>query len=112
MLIIGFIITLFYVLLIGCLIFGFNKVKIFKLEKTISKTTFSVIVPFRNEAENLPVLLESISKLNYPKHLYDIIFVDDDSEDESVDIINKTFETFRLDRDTLTNTTIIKNERK
>lgn len=112
MLIIGFIITLFYVLLIGCLIFGFDKVKIFKLEKTVSKTTFSVIVPFRNEAENLPALLESISRLNYPKHLYDIIFVDDDSEDESVDIINKTFETFRLDRDTLTNTTVIKNERK
>lgn len=112
MLIIGFIITLFYVLLIGSLIFGFDKVTIFKLEKTVSKTTFSVIVPFRNEAENLPVLLESISKLKYPKHLYEIIFVDDDSEDHSVEIINQVLDTSRLHRDTRTDITVIKNERK
>src|SRR5690606_31135182 len=39
--------------------------------------------PFRNEAEKLPTLLQSISELNYPKELFEIIFVDDESDDES-----------------------------
>jgi poly-beta-1,6-N-acetyl-D-glucosamine synthase len=108
----GFIITLLYVLLIGSLVLGFDRIKGFKLEKSASKTTFSVIVPFRNEAENLPVLLESISKLYYPKHLYEIIFVDDASKDESVNIISKVLDTSRWHRDTRTDITIIKNERK
>ncbi|PKQ43754.1 glycosyltransferase family 2 protein [Confluentibacter flavum] len=112
MLIIGFIITLFYVLLIGSFILGFDKIKVFKLEKAVSKTTYSVIIPFRNEAKNLPVLLESISKLNYPKHLYEVIFVDDESEDESANIIHKVLDTSRLHRDTRTDMTIINNERK
>jgi len=105
MLVIGFIITLLYVLLIGSFVLGFDRIKVFKLEKSISKTTFSVIVPFRNEAENLPDLLESISQLKYPKHLYEIIFVDDYSEDYSVEIINQHPKT-------QADITIINNERK
>src|SRR5690606_37425272 len=112
MLVIGFIITLFYMLLIGSLIFGYHKVKSFKLKKSVSETTFSIIVPFRNEAENLPVLLESIFKLKYPKHLYEIIFVDDASEDESANIIQQVLDTSRLHRDTRTDMAVIKNERK
>lgn len=42
---------------------------------------FSIIVPFRNEAENLPKLLESISKINYPIELFEVILVNDDSVD-------------------------------
>lgn len=112
MVIAGFIITLLYVLLIGSFAIGFDKVIVFKLEKSVSKTTFSVIVPFRNEAENLPDLLESISKLNYPKDLYEVIFVDDESEDESTTIINKVLDTSRFHQDTRTDICIIKNERK
>ncbi|OYX24945.1 MAG: glycosyltransferase [Flavobacteriales bacterium 32-35-8] len=112
MLVIGFIVTLCYVLLIGSLALGFDRIKVFKLDKSLSKTTFSVIVPFRNEAENLPFLLESISKLNYPKHLYEVIFIDDDSEDESVKIINQVLDTSRFHPKAQTNVTIIKNERK
>ena len=41
------------------------------------------MVPFRNENENLPNLLHSISALNYPKELVEIILVDDDSVDIS-----------------------------
>lgn len=46
------------------------------------KTSFSIVVPFRNEKENLPNLLHSISLLHYPKELVEVILVDDDSEDE------------------------------
>lgn len=62
------------------LIFGFTKVKNFDTIGIKPKTTFTIVVPFRNEAENLPILLESISKMNYPMDLFEVILVDDDSE--------------------------------
>ncbi len=87
MILISLIITIIYLLLIGSFIFGFDKVSAFKLEDIPAKTRFSIVIPFRNESENLPDLLKSIEGLNYPKHLFEIIFVDDDSEDDSVEII-------------------------
>jgi cellulose synthase/poly-beta-1,6-N-acetylglucosamine synthase-like glycosyltransferase len=75
------------VLLIYSFIYGFDKVKIIKLAGLKSRTKFSVIIPFRNEARQLPLLLDSIAALEYPKHLFEIIFVDDASEDNSVDLI-------------------------
>ena len=95
------IITLIYLLLIGSFVFEFDKVKSFILEGLSAKTTFTIIIPFRNEDENLPDLLKSIATLEYPKHLFEIIFVDDDSEDDSVKII----------KNSLLNVSIIKNER-
>ncbi len=87
-------ITLLYLLLVGCFAFGFDRIKIFKNEDLPSKTRFSVVIPFRNEAENLPVLLKSIQSLNYPLERFEVIFVDDESEDESVEIIEKTIKDF------------------
>jgi glycosyltransferase involved in cell wall biosynthesis len=72
-----------YLALIGSFIYGFNKIKPFEKQNVVAKTKFSVIIPFRNEAEKLPALLQSISELNYPKELFELIFVDDASDDES-----------------------------
>ena len=81
-------ITIVYLLLIAGFIYGFEKVKPFKLKHLNAETRFSVIIPFRNEATNLPQILESIQSLKYPKHLFEVIFVDDFSDDDSVNIIN------------------------
>ncbi|WP_308993194.1 glycosyltransferase [Mariniflexile litorale] len=105
MTIISIIITILYLLLIGSFVFGFDKVKTFKLEELPSKTKFSIIIPFRNEAENLPALLKSIKALKYPKDLFEIIFVDDDSDDDSVEIIKKTL-------DNQSNVSVLKNKRQ
>jgi glycosyltransferase involved in cell wall biosynthesis len=62
------------------------------LHKTNSlqpKTSFSIIVPFRNEERNILNLLDSISKLNYPKNLFELIFIDDFSDDNSAKIYNQ-----------------------
>ena len=75
MILITLIITISYLILIGSFIFGFDKIATFKLEGTPTKTKFSILIPFRNEAENLPDLLKSIEALKYPKHLFEIIFV-------------------------------------
>jgi len=95
MAIIALIITLFYVAIIGRIIFGFDKVEEFTLIDIPAKTRFTVIVPFRNEAARLPTLLESISEINYPKDKFEILFVDDDSNDDSVKLIDKFLKTIR-----------------
>jgi cellulose synthase/poly-beta-1,6-N-acetylglucosamine synthase-like glycosyltransferase len=56
--------------------------KRFSKKEFTPKTSFTIVVPFRNEKENLPNLLRSISLLNYPKELVEVILVDDDSDDE------------------------------
>lgn len=71
-----------YCLAIIALIYGFTKINTIEYSGLKPKTKFSIIVPFRNEAENLPVLLESLSKLNYPVELFEVILVDDESEDD------------------------------
>lgn len=81
--IIVFVVLVIYVVFISQLIFGFDKVKSFVRTDEKPKTTFSIIVPFRNEEKNLPKLLKSISNLNYPKELFEIIMVDDFSTDAS-----------------------------
>jgi cellulose synthase/poly-beta-1,6-N-acetylglucosamine synthase-like glycosyltransferase len=73
-------ISIVYVLTISWLIYGFTKINHFEFIGLPPKTSFSIIVPFRNEAENLPVLLESFSKLNYPTDLFEVILVDDESD--------------------------------
>ena len=90
MIVFGSIVLLIYLLAIGILIFGYQKVPEFKFNPEVKKTPntpFSIVIPFRNEAKNLSVLLNSNQNLNYPKNLYEIIFVNDESMDDSVAII-------------------------
>ena len=75
------VVFIIYILFIGQLIYGFNRVKRFTKNDTIPTTSFSIVVPFRNEAENLPKLLHTISNLNYPKELFEVLLVDDESEE-------------------------------
>ncbi|KRB54186.1 glycosyltransferase [Flavobacterium sp. Root186] len=70
-----------YLISIGSLIQGFFKVKNYQNKGLSPTTSFTIIVPFRNEKENLPKLLESFSKLNYPINLFEVILVDDSSNE-------------------------------
>lgn len=82
----------FYAALITQLAFGIVKMnKQTKIEILSPKTSFSIIIPFRNEAENLPFLLESIENLKYPKELFEVILVDDESE-EKYDLRNTIYD--------------------
>lgn len=95
-----------YAVLIIQLILGYDKVKPFKRTHVSPKTAFSIIVPFRNEEKNLPKLLESFSKLNYPYKLIEIVMVDDFSTDNSERVYIK----WRLDHEYL-DTTLLENLR-
>lgn len=52
----------------------------------IFKQSITIIVAAKNEAINLPILLQSILTLNYPKHLLKFIFINDHSSDETLDL--------------------------
>jgi glycosyltransferase involved in cell wall biosynthesis len=75
------VVIIIYCLAIVILIYGFTKVNTIDYIGLKPKTKFSIIVPFRNEEQNLPVLLDSLSKLNYPMELFEVILVDDESEE-------------------------------
>ncbi len=78
-----FIILFFLIALYGFFILwitiGCFKIEWFRSTFESPKHTFSIVVPFRNENHTLPTLLSSFSKLNYPKELFEVILVDDDS---------------------------------
>ena len=101
-----FLILALYVVFILQLIIGFNKVKSFQRTHEEPKTTFSIVVPFRNEEKNLGKLLQSISNLNYPKELFEVIMIDDFSEDNSEHVYIK----WRMENG-LIETTLLENLR-
>ena len=47
----------------------------------------SVIIAARNEAHNLPQLISALKKLNYPLERFEILFGDDQSEDNTAQLI-------------------------
>jgi cellulose synthase/poly-beta-1,6-N-acetylglucosamine synthase-like glycosyltransferase len=51
------------------------------------QTCVSVVVPFRDEEEHLPALLEDLSRQSYPLGLMEVIFIDDHSSDDSASIL-------------------------
>ncbi|MCC9072061.1 glycosyltransferase [Flavobacterium sp. F-65] len=83
-------IILIYCLVIAWLNYGFTKIKKQQSTGLDPKTHFTIVVPFRDEAENLPILLNSISALNYPIEFFEVILIDDDSE-ESFCILSQKF---------------------
>ncbi|NDK55979.1 glycosyltransferase family 2 protein [Pontibacter fetidus] len=52
-------------------------------------TKLSVIIPVRNEAVNILHLLLDLEKQTYPKTLFEVIVVDDHSEDETQAIVQQ-----------------------
>ncbi|KAF2339842.1 glycosyltransferase family 2 protein [Flavobacterium tistrianum] len=97
-----FAILTIYILSISLLIYGFFKVKKHKKSDLKPKTSFTIIVPFRNEEENLPNLLNSISNLNYPTDLFEVILVDD-SSNEKFQFLNSKFQISIIDNIRISN---------
>ncbi|MFN6387477.1 MAG: glycosyltransferase, partial [Bacteroidota bacterium] len=48
---------------------------------------FSIVIPARNEAANIEACIAGILVQNYPTHLFEVIVIDDFSEDETADIV-------------------------
>lgn len=53
----------------------------------IPSTSISIIIPARDEEKNIAACLNSILAQNYPKGLFEIIVVDDHSDDDTASIV-------------------------
>jgi|SRR5690554_795686 len=64
-------------------------------KKDAPQQKVSLIIPFRNEVENLPKLISALNNLDFPKAKLEIIFVDDHSEDNGSDIVREKMKEFQ-----------------
>jgi cellulose synthase/poly-beta-1,6-N-acetylglucosamine synthase-like glycosyltransferase len=70
--------------------YGWKHLKNFVLPAEFQPLTFiSVIIPARNEKENIGACIESILAQKYPLGQLEIIVVDDHSEDGTAEIVNE-----------------------
>src|SRR5258706_2225617 len=53
------------------------------------RTTVSVIIPARNEENNIGLLLTALGQQSYPKDLLEIIVIDDHSDDRTIEIVRQ-----------------------
>lgn len=81
MILISIFITVIYVLFIFSFVIGIDRIQNFKKTKDVDQINFSILIPFRNEAKNLPLILKSLSKIRYPLDKFEIFLINDDSSD-------------------------------
>ena len=90
-------ILILYVFLIVLLVVGFIKLPSHNIpQDKIPTTGFSILIPFRNEAENLERLLLSLAALKYPEARFETLLINDASTDASVEIIETFLLTHKL----------------
>ncbi|CAN5213031.1 glycosyltransferase [soil metagenome] len=84
------VLTALYCLLIMAYTVWFIKLKRFQLPASvIPQTSFSIVIPARNEVENIETCITSILKNYYPLHLLEVIVVDDFSDDDTATIVKQ-----------------------
>ncbi|WP_447640088.1 MULTISPECIES: glycosyltransferase [Chitinophagaceae] len=71
----------------------FSHMQEFQMTSTVSSSNirFSIVIPARNEAENIGACLQSILVNDYPLSHFEVIVIDDFSTDETANIV-KCFE--------------------
>jgi cellulose synthase/poly-beta-1,6-N-acetylglucosamine synthase-like glycosyltransferase len=76
-----------YAILIGYYRHAWTQIPFFSADRRPLHTRISVLVPARNEAVNIARCIESLAQQSYPRHLYEVIVIDDHSTDGTGDIV-------------------------
>jgi len=80
-----------YMALIAAISYGWFRLKSFQRLAPASEVKVSLIIAVRNEAGNIKNLLNSLICQDYPKHLLEIIIVDDHSTDHTSQMLNEIY---------------------
>jgi biofilm PGA synthesis N-glycosyltransferase PgaC len=75
--------------------YHWKNIPLFTAPPSSPSTTISVIIPARNEEENISALLEALQQQTYSSSLFEVIVVDDHSTDNTAAIV-KRFSNVRL----------------
>ena len=86
--IISLLLALLYAFLLLFLRSGWLKLPDFKKSEITPKTQVSILIAARNEADKIHYTIDDILAQNYPKHLFELIIVDDHSTDDTAKIID------------------------
>ena len=89
LLLIFLILLIYYCCFLVLILIGLIKLKPVQKKGPV-KELVSVIIPFRNEEDNILKNLKSIEAQNYPVEKYEVIYVDDSSSDNSSDILQSS----------------------
>ena len=82
------ILTILYALLLVAYRYWFYKLKIFRPSNEVTENiNFTIVIPARNEADNIKACVDSILAQDYPFDAYEIIVIDDFSEDDTAAIV-------------------------
>ena len=68
---------------------AWRKIALYKTKNTNPATSISIIIPARNEEASIGTLLRSLQEQDYPKHLFELIVVDDHSTDNTTGIVQQ-----------------------
>lgn len=80
--------SLAYFLIINFYRFHWNRLPVFEIPtKYQPKTSITVIVPARNESDHIINCLASIKRQSYPSDLFEVIVVDDHSDDNTAQLV-------------------------
>ena len=90
------VVLVFYLIFLLLVWIGWNKTNENGTELFVPKTSFSVNIAVRNEAENILALLRNLTIQNYPTELFEIILIDDHSEDNTVYLAKEYLSKFRI----------------
>jgi cellulose synthase/poly-beta-1,6-N-acetylglucosamine synthase-like glycosyltransferase len=87
-LLLSILITLAYVIVIVFTIKGWKAIPIWSIPDNAQfDIPISILIPARNEEENIGRLLDQIIQQSYPRKLVQIIVIDDHSEDDTANIV-------------------------
>lgn len=82
-------IFLSYLIAVFGLITGWIKAIAQPIEGVVKEKFISVIIPFRNEEKTIGHLIHDLQQQEYPRDKFEVILVNDHSEDGSVNVINE-----------------------
>jgi cellulose synthase/poly-beta-1,6-N-acetylglucosamine synthase-like glycosyltransferase len=86
------ILLLYYLYFISIIYRGLGRLR--RTDKKNNIPEFiSIVIPFRNESKNLPGNLKGLVAQNYPGDKYEIIYVNDSSTDDSVEVLKQLIAT-------------------
>jgi len=94
------ILTVLYAAILLAYRYWFGKMRLFQSNKLEAlspeqaTTQFTIIIPARNEAANIKACVDSILSQDYPVNAFEIIVIDDFSEDDTAFIVNAMSQQF------------------
>lgn len=86
--------TIIHVLFYLKLAWGWRQIPTVSSEESL--IPFSVVIPVRNEADNIERILQRLAVQDYPEDLFEVIIVDDFSNDQTVPIVHRLKESMHI----------------